>query len=112
MPSNGTEKPQTNKSAITIVVFTLAINATIGVTTLAYCLTSGRELNVALLTAFVGIVNYVLGAVSGMLVKTSPTETTKSPESQPPSSGVLQAEIINKPTDPVNTAEVDPNKKP
>ena len=70
-------KVETNKNIITIVVFTLAVNATIGVTTIGYCLVMGKTPDGVIFTAFVGMINYILGAISGMLVKTSPTETTK-----------------------------------
>jgi hypothetical protein len=107
MPANNeTEKPQTNKAIIVIVVLALAVNGTIGVGTLSYCLIMGRELNVALLTAFVAIINFIFGAISGMLVKTSPTETTKLTEPiPPPSDAPTPVEVVNKPTDPVPTIE-------
>lgn len=76
-------KPESNQAVIKIVVFTLAVNGTIGVVTLAYSLVSGRELNSALLTAFVGIINYILGGISGMLIKTSPTASTASEQPKP-----------------------------
>lgn len=86
--ANGTGdgKPESNQRVILIVVLTLAINGTIGVSTLAYGLVSGRELNAALLTAFVGIINYILGGISGMLIKTSPTSSTPS---EPKPAGTL-----------------------
>ena len=73
-------KPETNKSIVFIVALTLAMNATIGMCTLAYCLITQRELNVALFTAFVAIVNYIFGVISGMLLKTSPTASASEPQ--------------------------------
>jgi hypothetical protein len=83
--SNGTVG-ESNSGVIKIVVITLAVNGTIGLGTLAYCLVSGREPNSALLTAFVGLVNYILGGISGMLVKTSPTTSIPS---EPKPSGTV-----------------------
>lgn len=101
------DKPTiTNKAVITVIVLTLAINATLGMVTLAYCLVYKVEPNTALLTAFVGMVNYILGAVSGMLVKTSPTETTKQPPpASPPPDSVVPVTVVNEPDDPVPTVE-------
>ncbi len=102
------EKQESNKSVITIVVMTLAVNATIGVSSLAFCLISGRDLNTALLTAFVGIVNYVLGAVSGMLVKTAPTNSTSTSGT---TDNPTKTEIVNKEENPVPTTD-QPERKP
>jgi hypothetical protein len=77
---NGDEKPADNKSVLTVVISALALNGTIGIITLAYCLIRGGELNAVLLSAFVGIVNYILGVLSGMFIKSSPTAITNSPE--------------------------------
>ena len=106
------DKPETNKNVILMVVFTLAVNATIVVATLAFCLTTGRELNQALLTAFVGVGNYVLGAISGMLVKTAPTESTRQPLPNPPPAAPPPAgntptpvQVVNAPNNPVPTEE-------
>jgi hypothetical protein len=103
------EKPESNKWMILLIILTLAVNATIGVGTLAYCLITQTEPNAALLTAFVAIVNFVLGAISGMLVKTSPTETTKQPLPNPPSpipnGAPTPVEVVNEPTNPVPTEE-------
>ena len=96
---------------IFLIILTLAVNATIGVGTLAYCLISQTEPNAALLTAFVAIVNFVLGAISGMLVKTSPTEATKQPLPNPPSpppptnDNPTPVQVVNTPVNPVPTEE-------
>jgi hypothetical protein len=73
---NGDGKPESNKGVIFVVILTLCVNATIGICTLSFCLITQKELNVAVFTAFVGIVNYILGVVSGCLLKTSATSTT------------------------------------
>ncbi len=100
----------TNKGVIFLVVGGLIANGTIGMSSLAYCLVFKVEPNTALLTAFVGIVNYILGAISGMLVKTAPTETTKqplptAPQASLPANGVTPVQVVNPPTDPVPTVE-------
>jgi hypothetical protein len=76
------QTPTTNKGAIYIVLVTLSLNATIGVVTLAASLYFNRELNQGLMTAFVGIVTGLLGVIGGMLVKTSPTESTQNGQAQ------------------------------
>lgn len=76
-----TDKPESNKNVITLVVVTLAVNATIGVGTLAYCILFEKKPDVGLFTAFVAIVNYILGVLSGSLIKSSPTAS--STESKP-----------------------------
>lgn len=83
---NGEQPPsETNKDVITVVVIGLVLNLTIGVASLSYCLITNREVNVALLTAFVGIVNFIAGAVAGMLMKTSPTKTFNTDNQSNPS---------------------------
>ncbi len=71
------DKPDTNKNVIFLVVITLAINATVGLVALAYCLVFKIQPDQVLLTAFVSITTGLLGVLGGMLTKTSPTETTK-----------------------------------
>jgi hypothetical protein len=101
---NEQSQPSTNKGVIFIVVIALAVNATIGVCVLGYCLVFKVEPNTTLLTAFVGMVNYILGAVSGMLVKTSPTETTKAPVTPTPDSPA-PVQVMNQPDKPVPTTD-------
>lgn len=90
---------------IMIVVITLALNATLGISTLAYCLVMKIEPNQVLLTTFLSIVTGLLGLIGGMLTKTSPTETTKvatvAPTLTPNSPTPVQ--VMNQPTDPVPT---------
>jgi hypothetical protein len=103
------EKPSTNKGVIFVVVSTLAFNATVGMSSLAYCLILKIEPNVTLLSIFVNIVTFLFGAVAGMLVKTSPTETTKAPAPLPSTNGATvggppaKVEVVNQPNDPVPT---------
>ena len=89
------EEPKlpSNSHIITIVVVSLAISAIAGVLTLAACLFFNKEVNVALLTAFVSIVNFALGAIAGVLAKTYATPTNET----------QKAEIINTAANPVPT---------
>ncbi len=112
---NGDTAPQTNKGIITIVILTLALNATIGLSTLAYCLIAKIEPNQVLLTAFISIITGLLGIIGGMLSKTSPTEATKQTPTetvrQPPHPPVpsgdapTQVTVMNTPDAPVPTTE-------
>jgi hypothetical protein len=100
----------TNKNVIFIIIVTLALNATIGLSTLAYCLVMKIEPNQVLLTAFISIITGLLGIIGGMLTKTSPTETTKQPLPNPPTppptnENPTPVEVVNAPTDPVPTVD-------
>lgn len=88
---------QSNAHIILIVVAALAANATIGVVTLALCLFFNKEVNVALLTAFVGIVNFALGAIAGVLAKTYATPANPEP---------AKVEMTNTPENPASVREV------
>lgn len=90
MSGTGDSQPESNKHIITIVVLTLAVNATIGVCTLAYCIVYEKKPDVGLFTAFVAIVNYILGVISGSLIKSSPT--TSTPAETKPSGNVIVPE--------------------
>ena len=103
------EQPQTNMRVIMIVVITLALNATVGLSALGYCLVMKVEPNQVLLTAYISIITGVLGIIGGMLTKTSPTETTKAtpiPPPLPPNGAPAQVEVVNTPAAPVQTEEV------
>ncbi len=95
---DGDTKPDTNKGVVFVVVTTLAVNATIGFSTLAYCLIGKIQPDAVLLTAFISMVTGVTGVIGGMLSKTAPTETTKSPVTSP-----SQVHVTNQPGDPVPT---------
>ncbi len=97
---------------IMIVVITLALNATVGLTTLAYCLLTKVEPNQVLLTAYLSIITGLLGVIGGMLSKTSPTETTKVATVIPPPihpTTPTQVQVMNEPNAPVPTVETDKN---
>lgn len=91
------DKPQTNRGVIFIVVCSIAICAILGVVTLSYALTTGKELNQVLLTAYVGMITGLLGVLGGMLSKTSASETTTAK----PAAVTIQQPV----TDPVPTKE-------
>ncbi len=98
---------------IMIVVITLALNATIGISTLAYCLVNKIDPNQVLLTSFIASITGILGIIGGMLVKTSPTATTTTPPSpSPPPNGVTPVQVVNEPTDPVPTKEENKSLAP
>ncbi len=86
-----------------IVVITLALNATVGLSTLAYCLVMRIEPNQVLLTAYLSIVTGLLGLIGGMLSKTSPTETTKVATIPP--TGPTNVNVVNPPDAPVPVKE-------
>ena len=91
----------TNKSAITVITTTIAILAVSCVGTICFLAIKGIEVPPELNTLTGGLV----GALTAMLVKTSPTETTKQPDSPPSNGAPTPVEVVNKPTDPVPTKE-------
>jgi hypothetical protein len=95
--------PSTNKGVIFVVVVTLALNATIGLSALGYCLVFKIQPDQVLLTAYISIITGLLGVIGGMLTKTSPTETTKTPTTT--SNVVTPVEVVNKTANPVPTVE-------
>lgn len=66
----------TSLRIITIVVCGIAIDATIGILTLSYCLVVGIKPDPTLITAYVGVTSGLFGALSGLLVN---TRTTHAP---------------------------------
>jgi hypothetical protein len=93
----------TNKTVITVIISTIAGSAAMCV--LSICLLSYWQLQIPpeLNTLTGGLV----GALTAMLVKTSPTETTKAPDGgTPPANGVATPVTVeNTPSNPVPTAE-------
>lgn len=65
----------TSLRIITIVVCGIAIDATIGLITLSYCLIAGIKPDPTLITAYVGMTGGLFGALSGLLVNTRTTHT-------------------------------------
>jgi hypothetical protein len=66
----------TNQTVIQIVVIAIAVDATIGVLALGYCMVFGANPDATLLTAFVGLTGTLSGYLGGMLSRTSPTSAT------------------------------------
>jgi hypothetical protein len=100
--ADATPQPDTNKGVILVVVATLAFNATLGLTALAYCLIFKVAPDQVLLTAFISIITGQLGVIGGMLTKTSPTQATAQTIPVP---ALSQVHVTNKPDDPVPTTE-------
>ena len=107
---NQTDKPQSNQNIIIIVVVTLAVCAIEGVSILGFCLLWNKEVNVALLTAFVGLVNFSLGAVAGVLAKTYATNA--SARSDVPVEASLQIGPAGTDADPIKTEQVNTEENP
>ncbi len=100
MPDDAPQ-PDTNKGVIFVVISTLALNATIGLMALAYCLVFKVGPDQVLLTAFISIITGLLGVIGGMLTKTSPTQATAP---APITTAIpSQVHVTNKPGDPVPT---------
>jgi hypothetical protein len=99
MPDDAPQ-PDTNKGIIFVVITALAFNATLGLSSLAYCLVFKVDPNQVLLTAIMNITSGLLGVIGGMLTKTAPTETTKQAIPIPVPS---QVHVTNQPGDPVPT---------
>lgn len=62
--------PTTSIRIITIVVCAIALDATLGLLTLSYCLILGIKPDPTLITAYVGMTGGLFGALSGLLVNT------------------------------------------
>ena len=95
---NGTT---TNKWAITLITTTIALMAIICVITVCAMSYYGKEVPKDLSMITTGL----LGALTSMLVKTSPTETQKQPPQLSAQNGATPVQVVNKPADPVPTEE-------
>ncbi len=101
------DSPSTNKGVIFVVIAVLAFNASLGLSSLAYCMVFKIEPNQVLLTAIMNITAGLLGVIGGMLTKTSPTETTKAAiVTSLPTTTTAKVEVVNPPETPVQTEEV------
>ena len=75
---DGGEMPQqSNQLVITIIVIAVAVNATVAVAALAWCLINKINPEAVLLTAFVGLTGTLFGYLGGMLSRTTPTASTR-----------------------------------
>lgn len=100
---------QTNKSTITVVTFAVAFLAASCVWMICFLSYHGIPIPPELNT----LAGTLCGYLTGVLSKTSPTETTKTQVGQPPNNGVptpTPVEVVNLKTDPVNITDVDPKK--
>ncbi len=91
----------TNKASIAVIVTTIAVMAFICVGTICYLSFKGIQIPPELNT----LTATLTGALGGMLVKTTPTETTKQPLPPGGGGGPSEVHVINKPDDPVPTTE-------
>jgi len=98
----------TNKGQIYIIVCTIVFLSACCVLTNCYLSLSGKEPP----QAFTLLTGGLVGALTSMLVKTTPTETTKAPPQQPnpppplpPSNEPTKVVVENQPDDPVPTTE-------
>jgi len=96
----------TNQTAITIITGTIAIMAVSCVLSICFLAFYGIQIPPELNTLAGGLV----GALTAMLVKTSPTETLKQPLPNPPATGdnPTPVQVVNAPNDPVPTEETSP----
>ncbi len=88
--------PSTNQTAITMITGTIAIMALLCVVTICILSYLGVKVPPELNTLTGGL----CGALTAMLVKTTPTEGTKAP-----SGGPTPVQVMNEPKDPVPTEE-------
>jgi hypothetical protein len=99
----------TNKGIIFVITTTIATMALLCVTSICLLCYWGIQIAPELNTLTGGLV----GALTAMLVKTSPTETTHSPDGAPPNGGSngvaptvpTPVTVENKPENPVPTSE-------
>ena len=89
----------TNKTVITVITSTLAGLAAICVGTVCFLSYKAIEIPPELNTLTAGLV----GALTAMLVKTSPTEASKA--SLPSSDSPTEVKVMSTPKDPVHVEE-------
>ncbi len=89
-------QPDTNKSTISVIIWTIAFMAVICVLTSCWMSYTGKEPSQGLNLLTGGLV----GSLTSMLSKTSPTVATAQPIPVPITS---QVHVTNKPGDPVPT---------
>lgn len=91
-----------NKTVITFITGTVCFLAV--VTVITYCILafSGVEPS----QGFSLLTGGLVGSLTSMLVKTTPTETTKQPPEPPPDDAPSQVEVVNPPANPVPTVDV------
>lgn len=96
------DTPSSNRWTIYWIVGAIIIMAAACVGTNCYMALNGKEAP----QAFTLLTGGLVGAVTSMLVKTTPTETVKStPPTPPPNGAPAEVVVTNKPDDPVPTTE-------
>ncbi len=93
MPDDAPQ-PDTNKGAILVIIPTIAFLALVCVSTICWMSYTGREPGQGLTLLTGGLV----GSLTSMLTKTSPTQATVAPAQIP-----SQVHVTNQPGDPVPT---------
>lgn len=75
-------QPQTNSKVIFLVVGGIAFLALVCVSSLAFCLMTGKPVEQALLTSFVGLTTSLTGALCGLLIntRTTPAQASQTTE--------------------------------
>jgi hypothetical protein len=91
----------TNKSTITVITTTISILAILCVGTICYL----SYLKIEVPKDLAMIATGVVGALTGMLVKTSPSSATGPTEFPPNGGAPAPVEIVNKEENPVPTKE-------
>ncbi len=91
----------TNQNVILVVVASIAVNTTIALVALGWCLVTNTKTDATLLTAFVGLAGTLSGYLGGMLSRTIPSSATVP---------VQDVMVTNPPSDPANV-EVQPKGK-
>jgi len=90
----------TNQSTISVVTITVAILAALCVSTICYLSYCGIQIPPELNT----LTGTLCGYLTGVLSKTSPTETTKAPVTPTPDSPA-PVQVMNQPDKPVPTTD-------
>jgi hypothetical protein len=92
----------TNKITIYVVTTTIAVLSAACVATICLMSYHGSEIGKDLSMITTGLI----GALTGMLIKTSPTETQKQSPVVPLQGSSTPVVVVNKPSDPVPTDQV------
>lgn len=93
-----------NQNVIAIVVIAIAVNATIAVLALGWCMVTNTKPDSTLLTAYVGLAGTLSGYLGGMLSRTTPSSSVSNP-------AVQDVNMINPPSDPANVEMIQPKGK-
>ena len=95
---------QTNKTTITVITTTVALMAFVCVGSICALAYWGIQIPPELNT----LTGTLCGGLTGMLVKTAPTETSRQAPATGVQSGVTPVQVVNEPKDPVPTTAEEP----